>query len=99
MKRLPLLFLLLLLVTCTTACLPEELSDAQLAGYCKLPGDCASYPEFACYQATCSAQNQCVKGDFKGPGAPCHTSACATDCFCSGPANKAVSIGSCVKGK
>lgn len=82
-----------------TGCLPEELSDSQLANYCKVPADCANYPAFACFKATCSAENQCVKGDFNGPGSPCQTSACTTNCVCSGPANKSVPIGTCAPGK
>lgn len=88
-------FVLAMLVPVLTGCLPDELSNAQLASFCKVAGDCASYPDFACFQATCNTDNQCVKGEFKGPGAPCHTSTCTANCVCSGPANKSVPVGTC----
>lgn len=76
-------------------CLPDELSDAQLVGWCKVDADCAAKDEYACLQAKCTA-NQCVPtGSVVTPHTACHTSTCSGACVCSAPKDKPGKPGVC----
>lgn len=68
-----------------TGCLPAELTDAELSGWCATADDCQRKPTFACWISVCTA-NQCVKqGAAKPATTDCHTDLCPTGCKCSAP--------------
>lgn len=80
-----LLWLSLLAACCLPACLPTELTDAQLVNWCAADKDCAAKDTYACLQATCVANQCAATGSVVTPHTACHTAACATGCICSAP--------------
>jgi len=78
-----------------SGCLPDELSDTQLANWCTTDADCRAKDPFKCLIAQCTANQCAATGGVVVPHTPCTTRTCSGSCICSGPKDKPGRPGVC----